>query len=61
MNEKAARLDPFKPVLVNCHPDVRGSRAAALLQDLGLSSVKTLEDGLRTREASGNKFNGKLP
>ncbi len=53
--EQAAKLDRFKPVLVNCHAGIRGARAAALLQAMGFANVKNLEGGLTAWEAAGNK------
>ena len=61
MNEKTARLDQFKPVLVNSHASVRAIDAVGLLQVPGFSSVKNLSGGPSGWDASGDKSNGKLP
>lgn len=53
---RAAKLDPSKPVLVNCHAGIRGARAAALLRNSGFTNVMNLEGGLDAWEAAGNKI-----
>ena len=55
MNEKATRLDKFKPAQMDDPRGVRGARTASLPQDLGLSSVRKPAVGLSASQTSADK------
>ena len=51
--EKAAKLDPEKPVLVYCKVGGRSARAVKVFQELGFKQIYELDGGIISWNAAG--------